>query len=125
MVTLAYRDILRKQTQNTNQHSKKQSVLPTASQYPLLLSIFWVCLIYAYCLLLLRGECMQKKGEKNVGKIKLCSFGPYPNAYVSLLRNQSSCSSTSNVFVGLYFLMNSINFAFYRNSTFGDLRVST
>ena len=27
MATLAYRDILQKQTQNANQHSKKQSVL--------------------------------------------------------------------------------------------------
>ena len=68
---------------------------------------------------------MQNKREKNVGKIRLCSFGPYPDAYVSLLRNQSSRSLAFKSFVSLYFLMNYINFAFYRNSTFGDLRVST
>ena len=34
MATLAYRDILQKQTQNVNQHSKKQSVLfPTDHSY--------------------------------------------------------------------------------------------
>ena len=40
-------------------------------RYPLLLSILWVCLIYAYCLLLLKGECMQKKGEKKCRENKI------------------------------------------------------
>ena len=71
-------------------------------RYPLLLSILWVCKFYAYCLLL--RECMQKKGEKNVGKIKLYSLGPYPNAYVSFLRNQSYRSSAHMFLFVLCFL---------------------
>ena len=47
---------------------------------------------------------MQKKGEKNVGKIKLWSLGPYPNAYVSFLSNQSFCSSAHMFLFILCFL---------------------
>ena len=70
-----------------------------------------------------KGKCMQKKGEKNVGKIKFCSLGPYPNAYVSVLRNQSYRSSAHMFF--LVFFIDEVNSAFYHSSTFGDLCVGT
>ena len=57
-----------------------------------------------YLLFTTEEECMQEKGEKNVGKVKLYSLGTYPNAYVSFLRNQSYRSSAHIFLFVLCFL---------------------
>ena len=63
------------------------------------MGVFNLCLLF-----IAEEECMQKEGEKNVGKIKLYSLGPYPNAYVSFLRNQSYRSSAHMFLFVLCFL---------------------
>ena len=66
------------------------------------------------------GRMHAKERGGNVGKIKLCSLGPYPNTYVSVSRNQSYRSSTL-YFCLFVFFMDEVNPAFCRSATFGDL----
>ena len=82
------------------------------------MGVFNLCLLFITA----KGECMQKKEEKNVGKIKLCSLGPYPNAYVSFLRNHSYRSS-AHMFLLVVFFMKNVISSFCCSSTFGDSRV--